>query len=396
MSDGMLAVQARVAQIQAMLGVRPAGMPSSASPASTTASTSSADFAMALQSALTDGTLGTGDGTSSTSSTSSTLDKLTELMKQLQTTKGTNGSTGANGTSASAGTGEAAAPTTAPSAPSAPSVPVVDVGAKAVSIASSYTGVKYQWGGEDPATGVDCSGLTQLVYGQLGISLPRVAADQARVGTAVESLSQARPGDLVFFGSPIHHVGIYAGDGKMVDAPRTGKTVGLHNVWGPPTAIRRLAPQPATGTIGNPPVSAATATSAVQADAVALDGPYAAQFTSAGERYGVDPALLSAVAKAESAYNPRAVSSAGAQGLMQLMPATARSLGVDPLDPQQAIDGAARLLSRLLRDFNGRTDLALAGYNAGPGAVRRYGGIPPYAETQTYVKRVTQYWEALR
>ncbi len=81
---------------------------------------------------------------------------------------------------------------------------------------------------------------------------------------------------------------------------------------------------------------------------------------------------------------------------MQLMPSTAAGLGVDPLDPAQAVDGSARLLSGLLQRFGGRVELALAGYNAGPGAVQRYGGVPPYAETRTYVNRVTSYWEALR
>ncbi len=116
--------------------------------------------------------------------------------------------------------------------------------------------------------------------------------------------------------------------------------------------------------------------------------PYAELFQAAGAKYGVDPRLLAAVAKQESSYNPNAVSAAGAKGLMQLMPATARSLGVsDPLDPEQAVAGAAKLLRDLLREF-GSTELALAAYNAGPGAVKRYDGIPPYSETQNYVKRI--------
>jgi soluble lytic murein transglycosylase-like protein len=81
---------------------------------------------------------------------------------------------------------------------------------------------------------------------------------------------------------------------------------------------------------------------------------------------------------------------------MQIMPATARSLRVDPDVPAQAVDGAARLLSDNLRMFNGRVDLALAAYNAGPGAVRTYGGIPPHAQTRTYVQRVTTNWGGLR
>ncbi len=101
------------------------------------------------------------------------------------------------------------------------------------------------------------------------------------------------------------------------------------------------------------------------------------------------------MAKAESGFDPGAVSHAGAVGLMQLMPGTARELGVDPRNPAQAVDGAARLLRQHLDDF-GSVPLALAAYNAGPGAVRKYDGIPPYSETQAYVRRVTATMEAGR
>jgi len=105
-------------------------------------------------------------------------------------------------------------------------------------------------------------------------------------------------------------------------------------------------------------------------------------------RAGIAPGLLAAVLKAESDFRPDVVSSAGAQGIAQFMPATARGMGVrDPFDPVQAIPGAARLLAAGIREF-GSVPLALASYNAGGGAVRRYGGIPPYAETQAYVARV--------
>lgn len=111
-------------------------------------------------------------------------------------------------------------------------------------------------------------------------------------------------------------------------------------------------------------------------------------FVAAGLNTGVPAALLKAVAVAESRMNPNAVSPAGARGLMQIMPATAAHLGVaDPLDPVQAIPGGARYLADQVRRF-GSHELALAAYNAGPGAVSQYGGIPPYRETQTYVARV--------
>ncbi|HHY39756.1 MAG TPA: lytic transglycosylase domain-containing protein [Syntrophaceticus sp.] len=109
----------------------------------------------------------------------------------------------------------------------------------------------------------------------------------------------------------------------------------------------------------------------------------------ASEKYSVDERLISAVIKHESSFNPRAVSPCGAQGLMQLMPATARALGVtDPFDAEQNIMAGTRYLRQKIDEFDGNLQLALAAYNAGSGAVRRYGGIPPYPETQTYVRRV--------
>jgi soluble lytic murein transglycosylase-like protein len=115
--------------------------------------------------------------------------------------------------------------------------------------------------------------------------------------------------------------------------------------------------------------------------------PFADLFNAAGARYGVSPKLLAAVARVESDYNHHAVSAAGAQGLMQIMPSTARGLGVNAFDPAQAVDGAARILKAGLKEF-GSLDLALAAYNAGGGAVKKHRGIPPSAETQAYVPRV--------
>lgn len=117
----------------------------------------------------------------------------------------------------------------------------------------------------------------------------------------------------------------------------------------------------------------------------------------AARRYQLDPALVKAVVHAESNFNPNAVSSAGAAGLMQLMPGTAASLGVkDSFDPAQNVDGGARLLRKLLDRYDYNVSMALAAYNAGPGAVDKYGGVPPYAETQRYVPRILNLYRDYR
>lgn len=119
---------------------------------------------------------------------------------------------------------------------------------------------------------------------------------------------------------------------------------------------------------------------------------YDAQITAAATKHGIDPALLKGLIRQESNFNAAARSSAGAQGLTQLMPGTAAGLGVtDATDPAQAIDGGAKYLKEQLDRFGGDTSKALAAYNAGPGAVSKFGGIPPYAETQNYVQKVLGY-----
>lgn len=116
---------------------------------------------------------------------------------------------------------------------------------------------------------------------------------------------------------------------------------------------------------------------------------YADSIRAASVEYGVDEAFLRAIIHAESAFNPRALSIKGAQGLMQLMPGTASDMGVlDAFNTEQNIRGGAHYLALLLRDFGGNERLAAAAYNAGPGAVQRYNGVPPYAETVVYVERV--------
>ena len=251
-------------------------------------------------------------------------------------------------------------------------------GEQIVDLAKNYLGIPYVWGGEN-TSGFDCSGLIQHVFGQVGIDLPRVSKDQARVGVEVPNLASAVPGDLVAFGDPVDHIGIYAGNGNMVVAPRTGDVVKVQQITREPVTIRRIVAADAV-----PTTMIGESAGGDPSDPASQFRPL---FRAAAEKYGVPADLLEAVARQESQFDPAAVSPAGAQGLMQLMPATARALGVDAFEPPAAVDGAARLLSQHLRTFDS-VPLALAAYNAGAGAVQKFGGIPPYRETQGYVTKI--------
>jgi soluble lytic murein transglycosylase-like protein len=126
-------------------------------------------------------------------------------------------------------------------------------------------------------------------------------------------------------------------------------------------------------------------------------GQYESLVDQAAERNGLDPAVLHGLIQQESGFDANASSSAGASGLTQLMPGTASSLGVaNPTNPAESIEGGARYLGQLMSQFGGNTEDALAAYNAGPGAVQEYGGIPPYSETQSYVSKVLGYADAYR
>jgi soluble lytic murein transglycosylase-like protein len=141
---------------------------------------------------------------------------------------------------------------------------------------------------------------------------------------------------------------------------------------------------PATAT-----ATAPLATGVVPTSAASGSTPFTAEIDAAAARHGLDPALLRGLVRQESGFDPSARSGAGAVGLTQLMPATARGLGVtDPTDPAQSLEGGATYLKQQLDRFGGDAAKALAAYNAGPGAVQKFGGVPPYAETQKYVQNV--------
>lgn len=290
-------------------------------------------------------------------------------------------------------------PWTAPIAP--PSSVPVDVpstgefGERVVELARRYLGIPYVFGSADPARGLDCSGLTKLVFSQLGVQLPHWSRAQSQLGIDVPSLAQAQPGDLLFFHRPVSHVAIYVGDGQQLHAPRSGDVVKISPVdVDDLVAIRRIGPvggrSPAAPASPTGPAAPTAPTDPAGPAPLDPNVPYAELFTAAAEAYDLSPALLAAVAYVESGFDPTVVSSAGAQGLMQLMPEVARELGVaNPFDPAQAIDGAARLLRSHLDRF-GTAELALAAYNAGPGAVARAGGVPSPG-VRRYVDKVLYY-----
>ena len=172
-------------------------------------------------------------------------------------------------------------------------------------------------------------------------------------------------------------------------------TTGLQDVLARIAELSPIPVQPASTPAGTSTSFAAALSQATTTPSNA--SAYAPAIDAAANRYGVDPLLLQSLIQQESGFDPNATSASGAQGLTQLMPSTAAALGVtNPYDPTQSIDGGARYLAQQLKTFGGDTTLALAAYNAGPGAVQRYGGVPPFPETGAYVQQVLARYEQLK
>lgn len=266
-------------------------------------------------------------------------------------------------------------------------------------------------------------GTTQLIdYEKQVREVAQRTADEARAKKAQERLDRARTSSLNLVPS--------ANTAKINASSATDSTAEKAALASAPSPVVGSAPSPKPNTFTNIPKSTAGDAGSLRvfkyrkggATVFADSAPYKTHYevviynscyacsltsnvnwyntrlrftefaeaiTSAARQYGVNPGFVRAIIHAESAFNPLARSRKGAMGLMQLMPGTAKDMGVvDLTDPEQNIKGGVRYLAGLLQTFNGSESLAAAAYNAGPGAVARYGGIPPYEETQTYVKRV--------
>lgn len=217
-------VQARIGEIQGFMTALRAPATNSSTATSTATSTS------------TSATLGTTTFADALAASMS-LDPAAASATSATSATGA-GSTGSTGSAGSAGT---------------------VTGQGLVDAAMAYVGVPYVWGGEDPATGLDCSGLVQRSLADLGVDSPRVARDQAKLGTAVPSIAAALPGDLLIFDGG-SHIAIYVGDGRMVDAPKPGKSVSVRDVYETPSAIRRVLP--AAAAVAAPVATASMASTA--------------------------------------------------------------------------------------------------------------------------------------
>lgn len=220
---------------------------------------------------------------------------------------------------------------------------------------------------------------------------------QQKQASATDSVSQPAPTSVSSFkdylGQAERTVGAMAIDALI--AAKNAGTVSSDTVQ----QILSVQPQNTSDTSAQTTVSPDTETSDISqavssSNTVSAPADLNTYFEEAAEKYNVDANLLKAIAKQESNFNPSARSSAGAMGIMQLMPSTAKSLGItDAYNAHDNIMGGAQVIAHNLKKYNGDVSLALAAYNAGSGNVDKYGGIPPFKETQNYVKKVLAYYQ---
>lgn len=220
---------------------------------------------------------------------------------------------------------------------------------------------------------------------------------QQKQASATDSVSQPAPTSVSSFkdylGQAERTVGAMAIDALI--AAKNAGTVSSDTVQ----QILSVQPQNTSDTSTQTTVSPDTETSDISqtfssSNTVSAPADLNTYFEEAAEKYNVDANLLKAIAKQESNFNPSARSSAGAMGIMQLMPSTAKSLGItDAYNAHDNIMGGAQVIAQNLKKYNGDVSLALAAYNAGSGNVDKYGGIPPFKETQNYVKKVLAYYQ---
>lgn len=247
----------------------------------------------------------------------------------------------------------------APAAPEAPPSPPAEAGAAALEQGGSQAALA------SPGEYVPASAATETASAgaPAGASAtPYTSAAPYTSATAAGAAGYGTPGYSSGYGSPVYGSPGYGASGYS--SPSYGHVPSA--TWAMPSATNAAG-------VGASPGSHA----------------YDSLIAQAASRCGIDPAVLHGLIQQESGFDPNARSGAGALGLTQLMPSTAASLGVtEPLNPAQSIEGGARYLSEMLQQFGGNVSDALAAYNAGPNAVRAYGGVPPYPETEAYVSKV--------
>lgn len=242
-----------------------------------------------------------------------------------------------------------------------------------------------------PAAAANGGGPADAIAATQRVQQLQTLIAQARQGGSTASFAAALDAAS---GAPSAGQGATATASTAPTASTATASIGIPTASTPaPATYAPAGYAPATAGASMPPASGATTPPAGSSTSTPYDGAIA----QAAARYNLDPAILHGLIQQESGFDPNSRSSAGALGLTQLMPGTASSMGVaNPLDPVQSIEGGARYLSQMMSQFGGDTEKALAAYNAGPGAVSRYGGVPPYAETRDYVNKVLGYADTYR